>query len=90
MALFGGKQKVGSWNHKNRTSRQIKLFQDYTFEYEKFESKVNDWLNSKAGEIDVIDIQYTSCPKSDRGEWLIWTVMVVYVYKTESGVEKTE
>ena len=58
---------------------QIKLFKDRTPEMEKFEAKVNAYLNENKDKIVVKDIKYTAeTPNPHNSAWNIWTAMIIY------------
>lgn len=61
--------------------RQVKMFRDFSASEQSIEKQINKWLSDNAGKIDVIDIQYSSFVRSERGTWLEWTAMVVYDVK---------
>ena len=62
---------------------QIKLFMDKTTPYmEKFEEKVNKFLQENADKIIVKEIKYTAeSPNPNNSVWKNWTAMVVYEVK---------
>lgn len=58
---------------------QIKLFRDHTFDMEKFEQKVNNFLCEHKDKIVVRDIKYTAeYPNPHNSAWQNWTAMVIY------------
>ena len=61
---------------------QIKLFIQQTPELEKFESKVNAFLEENKDKIVVRDVKYTAeSPNQGNTVWKTWTAMVVYEIK---------
>ena len=58
---------------------QIKLFSEKTPDMEKFEKRINEFLNENDGNIIVKDIKYTAeSPNPNNSVWKNWTVMIIY------------
>lgn len=73
-------KSIGS-TRLRQVMRQVKMFRDFSASEQSIEKQINKWLSDNAGKIDVIDIQYSSFVRSERGTWLEWTAMVVYDVK---------